>query len=219
MAGAVKTRLVPPLTQNEAAELYRALLLDQLEHLSGFTGAERYLVYTPDGALQLMEKLAPPDFQCFAQRGGDLGERMDSAFIDLWQKGHGSVVLIGADLPALPLTILETAFGLLADSAKQVVLGPSRDGGYYLVGMNRPAPEIFRGMTWSHDRVLEETKARLAGIGITPALLPLWFDIDSVEDLKQLEALSEPAARAAVKRSLSYLNRLGPLDRLNRSTR
>jgi len=215
IAGAVKTRLVPPLTQEQAADLYRALLLDQLEHLSGLTVADLYLVYTPEGSAPLMKQLAPPNFQCFAQRGGDLGERMNFAFSDLWQLGHRSVVLIGSDLPALPLGLLGTAFRLLATSTRDVVLGPSRDGGYYLVGMNRPTPEIFQNMTWSHGRVLTETTERLAKRGIQPALLPEWFDIDSFDDLKQLKALSEPAARGAVKRTLSYLEGLGPLDPFN----
>jgi hypothetical protein len=97
-----------------------------------------------------------------------------------------------------------------------VVLGPSRDGGYYLVGMNRPTPQIFQNMTWSHDQVLAQTTDKLGKLGIQPALLAEWFDIDSFEDLEQLKALSEPTAHGAVKRTLSYLQRLGPLDRLNR---
>ena len=216
IAWKVKTRLVPPLTQEQAADLYRALLLDQLEHLSGLTVAELYLVYAPEDSVPLMRQLAPPNFHCFAQRGDDLGERMDAAFIDLWRRGHRNVVLVGSDLPALPLSYLETAFELLATSTHQVVLGPSRDGGYYLVGMNRPTPEMFQNMTWSHDQVLAQTTDKLGKLGIQPALVPAWFDIDSFEDLKHLKALSEPTARSGVKRTLSYIEGLGPLDRLNR---
>ncbi len=217
IAGEVKTRLMPPLTQEQAADLCRALLLDQLEHLSGLTVAELYLVYAPGSAASLMERLAPSNFHCLAQRGGDLGERMNAAFIDLWRRGHRNVVLVGSDLPALPLTILERAFKLLTESTGQVVLGPSRDGGYYLVGMNRPAPEIFQDMRWSHDQVLKETTERLVKLGIQPAMLPEWFDIDSVEDLKYLQTLSEPPIRNAAKRTLNYLHGLGPLDRFNQS--
>jgi glycosyltransferase A (GT-A) superfamily protein (DUF2064 family) len=141
---------------------------------------------------------------------------MDAAFIDLWRCGHRNVVLVGSDLPALPLSYLETAFGLLVTSTHQVVLGPSRDGGYYLVGMNQPTPEIFQDMTWSHDQVLAQTTDKLGKLGIQPALLPKWFDIDSFEDLKQLKTLSEPTARGTVKRTLSYIEGLGPLERLNR---
>jgi len=217
IAGKVKTRLVPPFTREQAAELYRALLMDHLEHLSGLTVAELYLVYTPDSAAPLMKQLAPPNFQCIAQHDGDLGERMNAAFIDLWQLGHRNVVVIGSDLPALPLDFLGTAFGLLATSAPQVVLGPSRDGGYYVVGMNRPTPEIFQDMTWSHNQVLAQTMKRLAGLGIASELLPTWFDLDTVEDLAYLQSLSEPATRNAVQRTLSYLQGFGPLDRFNQS--
>ena len=217
IAGKVKTRLVPPLTQEQAADLYRALLLDQLEHLSGLTVAELYLVYAPEDSVPLMRQLAPPNFHCFAQRGDDLGERMDAAFIDLWRRGHRNVVLVGSDLPALPLSYLETAFGLLVTSTHQVVLGPSRDGGYYLVGMNQPTPEIFQDMTWSHNQVLTQTMKRLAALGIAAELLPTWFDLDTVEDLAYLQSLSEPATRNAVQRTLSYLQGFGPLDRFNQS--
>ena len=217
IAGEVKTRMAPPLTQEQAADLYHALLLDQLEHLQVFATAELYLVYTPDSAALLMEQIAPPNFHCVAQRGGDLGERMNAAFTDLWQRGHRNVVLVGSDLPALPLHFLTTAFGLLAASSHQVVLGPSRDGGYYLVGMNRPTPEIFQDMTWSHDQVLGQTTDKLGKLGIQPALLPEWFDIDSVDDLKQLDALSEPAAREAVNRTLSYLKGLRLPGRFHQS--
>ena len=217
IAGEVKTRLVPPLTQEQAADLYRALLLDQLEHLSGLTVAELYLVFAPNSAAPLMWQLAPPNFYCFAQRSGDLGERMNAAFIDLWQLGHRSVVVIGSDLPALPLDFFGTAFGLLATSAHQVVLGPSRDGGYYLVGMNQPTPEMFQNMTWSHNQVLAQTMERLARLGIAAELLPTWFDLDTVEDLAYLQSLSEPATRNAVRRTLSYLQGIGPLDRFNQS--
>jgi rSAM/selenodomain-associated transferase 1 len=216
IAGEVKTRLVPPFTQEQAADLYRALLLDQLEHLQGLATAELYLVYAPDNAAPLMKQLAPLNFHCLAQRGGDLGERMNFAFSDLWERGHHSVVLIGSDLPALPLTILETAFELLTASAGQVVLGPSRDGGYYLVGMNQPTPQIFQNMSWSHRKVLAQTMERLAGLGIATKLLPTWFDLDTVEDLAYLQSLSEPAIRNAVQRTLSYIEGLGPLERLNR---
>jgi rSAM/selenodomain-associated transferase 1 len=163
-----------------------------------------------------MERLAPPNFQRLEQRGGDLGERMNAAFSDLWQRGHRNVVVIGSDLPALPLTILETAFELMTASAKQVVLGPSRDGGYYLVGMNRPTPEIFQNMAWSHNQVLAQTMKRLAKLGVAAELLPTWFDLDTMEDLAYLQSLSEPATRNAVQRTLSYLEGLGPLERLNR---
>jgi hypothetical protein len=209
VAGQVKTRLVPPLTQEQAAEFYRALLLDQLENLKGITFADLYLAYTPSEAAGWVQSLAPPNFHSFPQRGNDLGERMNAIFTELWDRGHRNVVLIGSDLPALPLSYLQTAFNLLA--TKQAILGPSRDGGYYLAGLNRPTPEIFQNMTWSHNQVLGQTLARLNDHKIKVELLPEWFDVDTAADLKSLGALN-PSARRALTRTLALLQTLRVVD-------
>ncbi len=212
VAGTVKTRLAPPLTHDQAAQFYRALLLDQLEHLKSVTFADLYLVYTPRQAAAQLESLAPPNFRSFPQRGDDLGERMNGVFTELWDRGHRNVVLIGSDLPPLPLRFLENAFELLEPSSNRVVLGPSRDGGYYLVGTNQPIPEIFRNMTWSHDQVLTQTKMRLFDIGIEPKLLPIWFDLDTTEDLSELQSMSDLATRNAMKKTMTFLQGLKVLD-------
>lgn len=204
--GAVKTRLVPPLTEEQAAELYRALLLDQLEHLSSFDDSELYVAFTPDEAAGLIKSLAPAGFHCFPQHGDDLGARMDEVFAELRRRGHRNSVLIGSDLPPLPLDILRQAFAQLAPLEKRVVLGPSRDGGYYLVGTNQPTPEIFSNMTWSHDRVFAQTTEKLADMGIAFDLLPAWFDIDTIADVERLRAIGDPAVRGAMKRTLAFLH-------------
>ena len=204
--GTVKTRLVPPLTKAQAAELYRALLLDQLEHLSALDDAELYVAFRPDDAAELIRSLAPAGFHCFPQRGADLGARMDEIFAELWRRGHRNLLLIGSDLPPVPLDTLREAFAQLASLEKRVVLGPSRDGGYYLVGMNQPTPEIFSGMTWSHDRVLAQTTEKLANRGIAFGLSAAWFDIDTIEDIERLRAISEPNVRRAMKRTLAFLH-------------
>jgi hypothetical protein len=203
--GAVKTRLVPPLTEEQAAELYQALLLDQLEHLSALDDAELYVAFTPDEAAGLIESLAPAGFHCFPQHGDDLGARMHEVFAELRRRGHRNSVIIGSDLPPVPLAILRAAFAQLTPMEKHVVLGPSRDGGYYLVGMNQPIPGIFAGMTWSHDRVLAQTTEKLADMGIAFGLLPAWFDIDTIADIERLGAIGDPAVRGAMKRTLAVL--------------
>ena len=209
VAGTVKTRLVPPLTPEQAAELYRALLLDQFEHLKTFAGAARYVVYAPADAEQILRGLGGADYHYLAQGGGDLGVRMGQTFADLSRLGHRSIVLIGSDLPALPLAILDEAFAQLARPERRVVLGPSRDGGYYLVGMNQPTPEIFDNMRWSHDRVLADTTARLDGLGMRYSMLPTWFDLDVAEDFQRLCTLPNSASRAALNRTLACLEKLG----------
>ncbi len=145
VAGEVKTRLLPAVTAEEAAELSRALLVDQLKHLQEFDAADFYLAFAPDDARLLMENLAPPCFRLFPQEGADLGARMEAAFKRLFDIGHRNIVLIGGDLPPLPLRYFAEAYAFLATSNQRVVLGPSRDGGYYLVGCNQPTPQIFQG--------------------------------------------------------------------------
>jgi len=205
VAGAVKTRLVPPLTEMQAAELYRALLSDQLEHLSALEDAELYVAFTPDDAAAVINNLAPAGFHCFPQRGADLGARMHEIFAELRRRGHRNSVLIGSDLPPVPLDTLRATFAQLAPAEKRVILGPSRDGGYYLVGMNQPTPEIFSDMTWSHDQVLAHTAEKLADAGVAFGLLPASFDIDTIADIERLRAIDDPAVRRAMKRTFSVL--------------
>jgi rSAM/selenodomain-associated transferase 1 len=208
VAGAVKTRLVPPLSPAQAAEFYGALLLDQFDHLRHYAGAERYVFYAPADAGEVFRDLVGANYVYLAQRGGDLGARMRNVFTELRRLGHRNTLLIGSDLPALPWAILDEGFAQLAQAKSQVVLGPSRDGGYYLVGMNRPTPEIFQQMTWSHDRVLAETQARLRALAVPFGLLPGLFDFDTVEDLRDWRDARGTAISAAMPRTRECLKKL-----------
>ena len=213
--GMVKTRLAPPLTQEQAAELYRALLLDQLRHLSTIDSVERYLAYAPADAEAIMRELGGADYRYMPQRGAELGERMKNVFSDLWQRGHRGVALVGSDLPALPLQFLHEAYERMATDERRVVLGPSEDGGYYLIGMNQPTPEIFENMIWSHGQVLAQTTARLNALGVSLSLLPAWYDLDSIEDIRRLQTLLETELGEVMARSQSYLAELERLGCLN----
>ena len=202
--GEVKTRLTPPLTQEQATEFYRALLLDQLDHLATLDSADLYVAFSPSNAGPLVESLLPAGYGCFPQCDGDLGSRMGGVFAELWRRGHGSSIVIGSDLPPVPLGTLHEGFQHLS-TGRQVVLGPSRDGGYYLIGMNHPSPELFSNMTWSHERVLTETTAKLARLGIDFRLLAEWFDIDTSKDMEHLQTIVDAATGASMKRTLAYL--------------
>jgi rSAM/selenodomain-associated transferase 1 len=209
VAGQVKTRLLSSFTDEEAAELSRSLLVDQLNHLQELDKTDFYLAFAPDDARLLMEQLAPACFYLFPQQGDDLGGRMAAVFERLFQMGHKNIALIGGDLPPVPLRFFDQAYAFLESSKKRVVLGPSRDGGYYLVGCNRPTPEMFRGMSWSHSEVLTETQNKLSSLKVNYDLLPLWFDIDTADDLRHLESVSDNALKKAMPNTLLLLQRLG----------
>lgn len=196
LAGEVKTRLVPALSAEEAARLARALLVDQLNHLRAIDDADLYLAFAPEHGRALMAALAPPFFCLFPQEAGDLGARMQSAFEKLFHAGHRQVILIGGDLPPVPIAFFERAYAYLDRSESRVVLGPSRDGGYYLVGLNCQLPEMFKNMTWSHDGVLAQTLERLARLDIAYEILPVRFDIDTIEDLRSLRHALESGTLA-----------------------
>jgi uncharacterized protein len=209
VAGQVKTRLLPSFTAEEAAELSRSLLMDQLSNLQALDTADFYLAFAPDDAQLVMEKLAPPCFHLFPQQGDDLGARMASVFERLFRMGHKNIALIGGDLPPVPLGFFDQTYAFLESLKKRVVLGPSRDGGYYLVGCNQLTPEIFQAMRWSHSEVLTETQNKLASLKVDCHLLPLWFDIDTADDLRHLESVSDNALKKAMPKTLLVLRRLG----------
>ncbi|MBI4487583.1 MAG: TIGR04282 family arsenosugar biosynthesis glycosyltransferase [Deltaproteobacteria bacterium] len=205
LPGTVKTRLVPPLSHEEAAELYRCLLLDILDGLRFFAGADLFVAFTPAVSAPVFQELVPPGFVCFPQRDGDLGHRMHSVFVDLSDGGYKSIVLIGSDLPVFPIRFLQEAFAMLERSRRDLVLGPSRDGGYYLIAMGRSIPEIFKGIPWGEENVLAVTLQKISSLGLKAYLLPTWFDIDIPEDLRYLESVTDQFAACSQSKTLAFL--------------
>jgi uncharacterized protein len=209
IAGTVKTRLLPYLSAEDAAELARSLLLDQLSHLRAIETADLYVAFTPVQEEALMKQLVPAPFQLFSQSDGDLGVRMQNVFTQLFSKGHQAIVLIGADLMPVPLEYFAQAYDYLDGPEPRVVLGPSRDGGYYLVGLNRPMPAMFENMIWSHDQVFIQTVTKLADLGIETRQLPIWFDIDTPDDLQALMTRMDDPQNISIENTLNLLRRLG----------
>ena len=207
--GQVKTRLLQLLTAEEAAELSRSLLVDQLNQVKELDTADFYLAFAPDDARLLMEHLAPACFHPFPQQGDELGARMAAVFKKLFDLGYKNIVLIGADLPPVPLRFFSEAYAFLESTNKRVVLGPSRDGGYYLVGCNQPTPQIFEGMSWSQSLVLAQTLERLAALRVDFHLLPSWFDIDTPDDLRHLQSALDSTLENAMPNTAALLQRLG----------
>src|SRR5713226_5830961 len=186
-AGAVKTRLTPPLNPEEAATLSTCFLRDMTTNLADLkaNGTEAVVLYTPADAETLLRDLLP-GFRFFAQHGETLGERLVNAAAELLSSGFESVCLINSDSPTLPGEILTTATSILAQEGDRVVLGPSQDGGYYLIGLKRPHGYLFERIAWSTADVLAHTIERAAEIGLPVELLPTWYDVDDAATLRML---------------------------------
>ena len=119
----------------------------------------------------------------FVQRGKDLGDKMRQAFVDRFAEGYKKVVIIGSDSPSLPVSYINKALA----SEKDLVIGPSTDGGYYLIAMSGKLSEVFSGVAWGTENVLGETLKKIKGTSISFELLPIWYDVDSPDDLKFLK--------------------------------
>lgn len=185
VAGRTKTRLCPPLSHAAAAELYACFLHDTLALARQVPASSRVIVYQPEEAASYFAALAP-DFDLLPQRGADLGERMDRCFTTVLGAGPGAAVLIGSDIPTLRAAYVNHAFALLGKH--DLVLGPSDDGGYYLIGMRRLHPRLLREVTMSTPTVLRDTLAIAAELDLRAALLPGWYDVDTPADLARLRA-------------------------------
>lgn len=199
IAGQVKTRLIGgmpagsahPLNAEDAADLYAAFLSDTfatLEELADEREALRLvLAYTPVGAEEAFEKVEREGSLMLAQRGDELGERLTNCFSDLFGMGYERVVVVGGDSPTLPFEILEYAFDALDDDAT-VTLGPTEDGGYYLIGSRKNHPVLFEGVEWSSPQVLTQTRERITAAHLTLIELPEWYDVDEPKELARLQA-------------------------------
>jgi len=185
--GAVKTRLSPPLSPEHAAALYGAFLGDLAEMLDR-NEAWDWIVYSPDPERleAAWPRGAPHPFAWRRQMESDLGDRMNAALEELLAEGRPSAILLGSDHPTVTRDMIAHAFTALERA--EVVLGPSFDGGLYLVGWTRLHPEIFRDVPWSTARVLETVIARAAAHGVRPAVMTPWYDVDDAEDLEFLRA-------------------------------
>ena len=186
-AGKVKTRLCPPFSPAEAAELYRCFLLDTIAKIRTLTDVCPVIAYTPESGRRFFETVAP-DFTLMPQQGDDLGARMAMCIVQLFDRGYNRVVLTGSDLPTLPTVYLQQAVALIAKPHIDVVLGPSEDGGYYLIGLHQLHRELFDHMRWSIDTVFAETLRRAEAKGLKVARLPPWYDIDTPADLQRLRS-------------------------------
>lgn len=195
--GAVKTRLCPPLGAAEAAALYRCFLLDKIAAVRMLMNTRAVIAYSPDEAAAEFGVLAP-DFALMAQRGPDLGARLHATLASLLADGHSGAIAVDSDTPTLPREFLQQAVDCLTRREADVVLGPTDDGGYYLIGLRAAHAVLFEAVPWSTSAVLEVTLSKASAAGLRTVCLPTWFDIDTPDDLRRLERMLDgPAAAVA----------------------
>jgi hypothetical protein len=187
--GQVKTRLVPPLKPDEAAELNRFFLRDTTTTIANSATPKDscgIAVYTPIGSESAYTDILPDNFRLLPQRGDRFGERLYLAALDLFKCGFESVCLIDSDSPTVPPENFAAAVRLLQRPGDRVVLGPCDDGGYYLIGLKKPHKELFERIDWSTERVLAQTRQRAREMGLEVKLLPAGYDVDDWASLQRL---------------------------------
>ena len=184
-AGRTKTRLCPPLDSVIAAALYERFLRDTLALMRQVPGVSRSIAYLPQDADGYFRELAP-DMILTAQRGADLGERLANLLGAALGGGAIQVGVMSSDCPSLPAEYLRQASAEL-DGPADVVLGPCDDGGYYLIGLKQPQPRLLREVPMSTPFVTQTTLALAAELGLRVALLPGWYDVDTVAELARLQ--------------------------------
>jgi rSAM/selenodomain-associated transferase 1 len=182
--GTVKTRLAAEIGPEAAARLYRSLAERVLEETTPREGEyERLVFFDPPHALAEMRAWLP-GLRLVAQSAGDLGDRMSDAFRRAFGRGAGRVALVGTDAPGVSRETVVEAFEALERA--DVALGPAEDGGYYLIALREPRPELFAGIPWSTPAVCGETRARAAAARLSVRELGPLRDVDTLEDLRAL---------------------------------
>ena len=216
-AGMAKTRLCPHLTLEEAAQFAAASLIDTLAVARSVPGCTLRLAHPPGAAEPLAALLGADMPPAFAVPPGDVGMAMCYAIQCALDHRATQVALIGSDLPSLPPAHIAAAFALL-DEGADIVLGPAEDGGYYLIAVTAPHPELFADIPWSTDAVYAPTVEKVEAHGLTLATLPTWYDIDDVVDLRRcmadLAANPDHPARAtrAFLDAMAHASRTEPQD-------
>jgi uncharacterized protein len=188
LPGQVKTRLVPPLTPEQAAQINICFLRDTATAIAHAAGeiAREIAVYTPVGAESAYGDILPLSFNLVAQRGDGFGERLACAAEDLFRIGFQSICLIDSDSPTVSAEVYAKAAHLLSRKGDRVVLGPSDDGGYYLIGLKKNHRRLFERIDWSTERVFEQTGERAKELDLSVELLPAGYDVDDRSSLRRL---------------------------------
>ena len=201
--GQVKRRLATSLGETVATALYTTFVCDALATLDT-CGARVVVCFSPPEAKKSLVAWLGQHYAYLPQRGGDLGQRMNNGFIDTFGRGFQQVIIVGSDIPDLPRDVIEDAFASL--ETRDAVLGPSFDGGYYLIGFKRDTfqPLVFEGIRWGTETVFQETINRFRAKGLSLDILPTWNDIDTLIDLKDFFQRNRQTASSS-SQTISYI--------------
>ena len=191
--GRTKTRLVPPLSFDEAAALNTTFLQDVSDnvilaarHAAPGAGIAGYAAYGPPGSEGFFQETLPAAIGLIGAWLPNFGECLFHTIQEILGRGHGAAVVLNADSPTLPTALLIETAAVLARPGDRAVLGPSSDGGYYLLGLKTAHRRMFEDIAWSTGSVAEQTLARAREIGLDVHSLPVWYDVDDVEGLSRL---------------------------------
>jgi rSAM/selenodomain-associated transferase 1 len=187
--GRTKTRLVPPLTAEQAANLNTSFLRDVADSLIGASAhanIEGFMAFAPAGSAGFFRSILPERIGLLETGAPNFGECLFHAAATLLDAGHGAVCLLNSDSPTLPTAYLMAAATALAAPGDRIVLGPSTDGGYYLLGLKRPHRRLFENVDWSTEKVSAQTLARAEELGLAVHELPSWYDVDDLHALRLL---------------------------------
>jgi rSAM/selenodomain-associated transferase 1 len=185
-AGRVKTRLQPALTPEQCADLYEAFLGDAIDLVISMKEYSSFLAFTPPECAPLFRRMIPDGMTLIPQIGTDLGQIIGTLISTLMERNYSPVVVIGSDIPTLQPGIL--CHALRALGRVDVCIGPSVDGGYYLIGANTPISAVFHDVPWGTPCALKMTEENIQSAGLTTALLEELSDVDYARDLAVLEA-------------------------------
>ena len=230
--GRTKTRLVPPLDYDDAAALNTAFLHDVTDNI--LLAASRaapdatiagYAAYGPPGSEDFFRSRFPA-VGLIAAWLPNFGACLLHAIEQMFGRGHSAAVVLNADSPTLPTALLNETAAMLARPGDRAVLGPSSDGGYYLLGLKAAHRRLFEDIAWSTERVAQQTRERAQEIGLALHVLPEWYDVDDVASLQRLHAEIFETQRGsaalpphAARHTAALLNELWPDGAFGRSTK
>ncbi|MHC4116147.1 MAG: TIGR04282 family arsenosugar biosynthesis glycosyltransferase [Planctomycetota bacterium] len=206
ITGKVKTRLAAEIGHEAAIGLYTCFVEDLVAMVEEFGGALRLCFDPPEAKSDLLQWLGE-QYSYSPQEGDELGEKLKNAFAAAFAQGFSKVVAIGSDSPDLPEDFLRQAFEQL--ESHDAVIGPSSDGGYYLIGFSAGSfvGEAFDNIAWSTSAVCDQTQMRLRTLELNVHLLPLWHDVDTRSDLESLAARNENTS-FGLSRTFAFIRKI-----------